>query len=162
MPLYLVRHADAVDADEDAARPLSERGREQMRRLTQLLKANRSLELTEIWHSPLVRARQTARLLAEGLGSKAPLVEIPAIQPDENPRAILMRIATAKGSVAVVGHDPHLSASRRDASSAAIHRTFHLFFARGARSPCRWNAWTSAWQGEWVVLWHASPELYGM
>lgn len=37
MHLYLIRHAHALDGDDDAARPLSPKGRKQVRKLAGLL-----------------------------------------------------------------------------------------------------------------------------
>src|SRR5580704_14075458 len=109
MFLYLVRHAQAANADEDAMRPLSERGCEEIGRLAKFLQTNRPIQAEEIWHSPLARARQTARLLATGLGMRAPLSGVTGLEPDRNPGLIAARLQSCDHSVMIVGHEPNLS-----------------------------------------------------
>ena len=110
MIFYIIRHAHASDASHDASRPLSERGRGEVARVAKFLKAAGGLPAVEFWHSPLLRAAQTAELLAHGLGSKAPLLLVPGLEPDDDPSEIAARLSTAPRPVAVVGHDPNLTA----------------------------------------------------
>lgn len=74
--LYLVRHGEHLDAEhglEDG--PLSPRGRRQAELLSDRLSG---VPLDAVWHSPLERAAETARAVAERL---------PAITPE--PSALL-------------------------------------------------------------------------
>src|SRR3954469_22570464 len=110
MLVYLIRHADAVDADQDAARPLSERGRAQVRALSGVFARGEIFLPDEIWHSSLLRSRQTAEILAQRLKLRAPLTLMPDLEPEDDPRAVARRIKATPRSLAVVGHEPHLSA----------------------------------------------------
>lgn len=68
--LYLVRHGEHVDAEhglEDG--PLSPRGRRQAELIADRLSG---VPLTAVWHSPLRRAAETARAVAERLPSVTP------------------------------------------------------------------------------------------
>lgn len=67
---------------------------------------------THIWSSPLVRAIQTAELVAAGLASETPVETIPALAPDESPRSVIAALAQlpAEASIILVGHEPGLSA----------------------------------------------------
>ena len=60
--------------------------------------------------SPLVRAEQTADILAKGLGGDAKVVTAPALAPGGSPAAVAEAVATlAKGrTIAIVGHEPGL------------------------------------------------------
>jgi len=106
--IYLIRHADAVSDEEDPARPLSGRGRDQMARVCAVLRNERGFNPAEIWHSPLLRSLETAQLLAAGLRLAAPLVLAPGLGPDDDPRAIAAVLEGEKRDIAVVGHEPHL------------------------------------------------------
>ncbi len=117
MQLILIRHAPASDRVEWAAsgrpdeeRPLTEEGLAKMRRALRGLR--RVLETPErLYSSPLLRARQTAELLPEHYPRLR--VEItPHLAPEADPEATLAWIATLDGcrSLALVGHEPHLSA----------------------------------------------------
>lgn len=71
MICYFVRHGPAVDAQEwrgpDFDRLLTEKGRERMARVAnRLAKLHRTLDA--IVTSPLVRAKQTASIIGDGLG----------------------------------------------------------------------------------------------
>jgi phosphohistidine phosphatase len=110
MIVYLIRHAHALDGDDDAARPLSAKGRKQIRRMAALLKRAGLIETREFWHSPLVRARDTAALLAGEIRIKAKLVEVANIEPFAPPQKMAARLRKVRQSVVVVGHEPHLSA----------------------------------------------------
>ena len=68
--LYLVRHGEHLDAEhglEDG--PLSPRGRRQAELLADRLSG---VPLDSVWHSPLERAAETARAVAERLPSVEP------------------------------------------------------------------------------------------
>ena len=156
MRLFLVRHAHAVDASEDPARPLSGRGRREVGQLAGFLRASGSLAPDEFWHSPLARARETAQLLADGLGSRSPLKEAPGLEPDEDPAAIALRLASEHRTVALVGHEPQLS-------------TLATLLVRGTPWPpafvmqkCSVLALERNGEGRgasWVARWHVVPDL---
>ena len=110
MQIYLIRHAHALDGENDALRPLSTKGRRQIRTVAAWLRRGALLRTKEFWHSPLVRARDTARLLAEGLRMRAKLVETGGLEPEANPERAANRLVRLRRPVAVVGHEPHLSA----------------------------------------------------
>lgn len=69
MHLYLIRHAHAEDGKDDDARPLSAKGVKQIRRIGKALRAAGAFAAKEVWHSPLVRSRDTAVLLRDRLES---------------------------------------------------------------------------------------------
>lgn len=110
MLIYLIRHAHAVDGADDAARALSAKGRRQADRMGRWLKRRRLFEARELWHSPLVRAQETAVILALRTGGKRQLRVVTAAEPDADPAGLARKLAAAKRSVAVVGHEPQLSA----------------------------------------------------
>jgi phosphohistidine phosphatase len=112
MDLLIVRHAIAFDRNprrwrDDGDRPLSPEGMVRARKAAAGLK-----QITErpqcVLSSPLVRAKQTAAILAEFAGwPKA--VECGALAPDEPPEEVFSILATHKEKiVAVVGHQPGL------------------------------------------------------
>lgn len=114
MELLILRHAIAHPRDpkrwpDDAGRPLTAEGASRARRAAAGLKriAGRpDLVLT----SPLVRARDTARIFSQG--ARWPqAVECDALAPGRDPDEALeaVRRQAAKAErVAVVGHQPHL------------------------------------------------------
>jgi phosphohistidine phosphatase len=111
--LYLVRHAIAAErGDEwpdDTKRPLTHRG---ITRFKEIVKGLVWLDVAvdEVFTSPLVRARQTAELLAAGLGSKPVVKELEALAPGYSPPAVVSALekAARRRRVALVGHEPGL------------------------------------------------------
>lgn len=104
MELTLIRHAIAEDGEDDAARPLSKKGR---RRFEATVEALGGLGLTfeRVLHSPKRRAVETARLLlplCEGQLQPTPLLA-------KEPGVELWELLEGE-RLAVVGHEPHLSA----------------------------------------------------
>jgi phosphohistidine phosphatase len=71
MRLYFLRHADALDGADDAARPLSSKGRDQARRVGQFL-LKQGIGFDAAYSSPLVRARETAELVLRVCGAVGP------------------------------------------------------------------------------------------
>lgn len=104
MDLTLIRHAIAEVGEDDAARSLSRKGR---RRFAQEVAALEALGLRfdRVLHSPLLRALETAELLAPLCDGE--LEVTPLLTQPPGP-ALLERLAG--DAVAVVGHEPHLSA----------------------------------------------------
>ena len=150
--LWLVRHAHAVDATQDTVRPLSKRGRRQIRSLARVLGASEALRPDEIWHSPLVRSRQTAESLARRLGLDVPLISMAGLMPEDAPQAIARRLKTLRHDVAVVGHEPHLSAlASLLVTGTAEPPVFVL-------KKCAVIALEQA-GARWVVRWQVSPEV---
>ena len=111
--LYLVRHGIAEDAAAglpDALRTLTEKARRRFRKTARSF-GNRSGALDLILASPLVRAVQTAEILA-GEVKHAALGVLPELSPEHAPDALLKAVsrrARKIGSIALVGHEPQLS-----------------------------------------------------
>ena len=116
MKLVLVRHAIAEEADafitaggSDAQRPLTEMGRKKMRK-----GANRLRTLVGridlLAHSPLLRARETAEIIARACGDP-PQVECTDLDYRYPPQAVADWLAQhpRDALVVAVGHEPQLS-----------------------------------------------------
>jgi phosphohistidine phosphatase SixA len=110
--VHLLRHAHAGDAErwtgDDAARPLSDKGRRQAERLGRLLETYDDAPDVFIT-SPKVRAAQTADIVAAALGLPV-VVDARLAGPLDAQvlRAILVDHPDAKRPC-VVGHDPDFS-----------------------------------------------------
>lgn len=111
--LYLVRHAIAAERGEewpdDAKRPLTERGISRFREGVEGLRWL-DVAIDEIFTSPLVRAKQTAELLAAGLDTKPTVKVLDALAPGHGAAATMTQLAKAakRRRIALVGHEPDL------------------------------------------------------
>jgi phosphohistidine phosphatase len=108
MPVYLMRHGDAKSEAEDPARPLSDRGRAQVERVARLL-AGRGVAVAEIRHSGLLRARQTAEVLAAHLHPARGVRAVEGLAPNDDPAQARAECEGAVEPLALVGHLPHLA-----------------------------------------------------
>ena len=111
--MYLIRHEQAEpDADGgDAYRALTSNGRLRMRRTSRFLAEQVPL-IDHIWTSPLVRAVQTAEILAEAAGLDGPVaVRHEIAHPPSLGSVIRLADDVPAGAqgVAIVGHEPTLS-----------------------------------------------------
>jgi phosphohistidine phosphatase len=106
MEIWLIRHATAVARDpsrEDAARPLTPKGRKRWARAVKGL-GSLGVSLDALYHSPWLRAVETADALMPLLeGERVALPEL-ATAPSER---LLERLSG--DPLAVVGHDPWIS-----------------------------------------------------
>lgn len=107
MRLLVIRHAHAIDLTPDAARTLSDKGREQARRLGLVLKGDPGFKAKEFWHSSLVRARETAEIVAHVVGGVT-LREVEGLRPEDDPRPVAGKAAAFGRDLAIFGHEPHL------------------------------------------------------
>ncbi len=105
---YLVRHGEAKADMEDPARPLSNRGREEVQRVARRAAILR-LEVSQIRHSDKLRARQTAEILAEHLAPRLGIRQIEGLTPGDEPDRVLAELEAAGEPLMLVGHLPHLS-----------------------------------------------------
>src|ERR1700733_15142407 len=93
--VFLIRHAEAIQETlslGDPHRYLTANGRRQARAIGDRLRWHDCIP-THIWSSPLVRAVQTAGLVASGLGCEPAVAAHPALAPDENPRDVVAALA---------------------------------------------------------------------
>jgi phosphohistidine phosphatase len=107
MYLYFLRHGEANWPNwnkPDDARPLTDRGKKEMRKVAAFLK-QLGLRLDQIITSPLPRAEQTARIAAEALGLK--VHEEDLLLSGFSTRELKRLIKKYPGeSVMLVGHEP--------------------------------------------------------
>ena len=113
MLLYLIRHGIALEratADvPEPQRPLTADGQRRMRQNVRGLH-RLGVQIDNIWTSPLLRARQSADILAAEFSLTRALREQPALQPLADVALIieLLRKEPRQGRIALVGHEPHL------------------------------------------------------
>jgi len=108
--LYLVQHGEAYSKEENPDRPLTEKGKEIIRKIGNFLNNNRVV-IDAFWHSPKTRAKETAHILREELQlNSSPITEYKELEPEENPSKTLKEIKkSGYNAIMIVGHLPHLS-----------------------------------------------------
>jgi phosphohistidine phosphatase len=107
MFLYLVRHAEAKREEEDPARPLSEKGLEDIAKVASYVSLL-NISIDEILHSSKLRAKQTADVLFQSLKPVRGLNETDGLAPLDNPEVWADRLKDLSNDIILVGHLPHL------------------------------------------------------
>lgn len=151
MECYLVRHGRAQPGRGDANRSLTEEGREEIAQIAGRLVAL-GIQVPEIRHSGLARARETAQILARYLAPRRGVRQVDGLGPDDDPRISKAEIDAVEEPVMVVGHLPHLgrlaAALVLDTLTREIVRFHPGTTVRLAKTG-----------GAWVVEWVLTPDL---
>jgi phosphohistidine phosphatase len=156
--LYLVRHAIAAErGDEwpdDSKRPLTERG---IARFKECVKGLGALDaaIDEIFTSPLIRAKQTANLLAEGVVGKPPVKLLDALAPDHTAVVVMSQLAKVakRRRIALVGHEPDLG----ELAAHLLGAQRAVPFKKGGI--CRIDVETLTSRRAGSLIWFATPKM---
>ncbi len=156
--LYLIRHAIAEERGEawpdDTKRPLTSEGAARMR------KATRGLERLEvaidtILTSPLVRARQTAEIVADSLHPRPAIVNIDSLAPGAGYAALAADLEkhARRQHIALVGHEPGIG----ELAARLIGSRHPIEFKKGA--VCRVDVDEIPPNGPGDLRWMLTPKI---
>jgi phosphohistidine phosphatase len=107
MKVYLVRHGEAYDKAENEERPLNDAGIKAIEYLAVNL-GQRNVQVDWIWHSGILRAEQTAKILEGQVGNSAQMEVEPQIAPDEDILPIARRLNEIELNGLLVSHLPFI------------------------------------------------------
>jgi phosphohistidine phosphatase len=131
--LYLVRHGLAEERGDmwpdDSKRPLTEEGMSRMRKAVRGL-ARLGVSLDAVLTSPLVRARQTAEIVAGGLDPRPSVVNVESLAPDGTYTAVVADLEkhARKTRIGLVGHEPAIG----ELAARLIGSRHPIAFKKGA------------------------------
>jgi phosphohistidine phosphatase len=112
MDVYILRHGIAVERgtrgyNKDSDRPLTKEGDEKTHQIAEVL-ASMDLQLDLILSSPFLRAKQTAKIVADAIGLDVTYTDF--LEPDGDHKKLIAEINDEKVQrVMLVGHEPDLS-----------------------------------------------------
>ncbi len=153
MKLYLVQHGEAKPEAMDPERPLTAKGAEEVKRVSEATK-QLQIRLSKIVHSGKLRARQTAEILGRGLDLSPSLVQAAAeLNPKDDIRPWVERIQKEPEDLMIVGHLPFLEKLASHLLCGDKKAELILF---------RYGAIVCLEQKEdkgWVVRWILTPEM---
>lgn len=149
MNFYLVRHGDALTATENPARPLAPEGRRRVEESARLA-LERRVQPAVIYHSGILRAAETAAILASYFPSAQRVEPITGLLPDDDPVIIKAELDLADTSLMLVGHLPFMSRLtglllHGDPERAAVQ------FSPASMVCCARSA------AEWRIVWQIAP-----
>jgi phosphohistidine phosphatase len=156
--IYLVRHAIAADpggaSTTDESRPLTDEGIERFRMQVRGLKGL-DVAIECILTSPLLRCRQTAQLLADGLPGVPRVDVLDELRPGGRLAGVVEGLGAYRtlDSIALVGHEPSIGA----VAAALIGAQGSIPFKRGAM--CRVDVASIPPRGAGVLVWFLPPKV---
>jgi phosphohistidine phosphatase len=152
MRVYLAQHGEAKSESEDPQRSLTVRGQKEV---VQVARAARRMGVRPeaVYHSGKLRARQTAEIMAQTLGS--PVSQAPGLSPLDEVRPWADSFIRERKDLMLVGHLPFL---QRLASWLMIGRldARPVLFRYGAIVCLEYNEMDG-----WGVRWILTPEMAG-
>ncbi len=157
LELWLVRHAIAEDfpaiGTSDGDRALTDEGRKEFRRLCRHL-AKQGFKLRAIRTSPLLRARQTAEILAEEFGlDSGDIVQSPNVGPGFDSGILGRELSQLDASpVAAIGHQPDLGHAVSDYLGGGT-----VAFGKGHIACVKFDG--AVLPGRGRLSWFVAPEL---
>ena len=156
--IYLVRHAIAAergdDWPDDSKRPLTERGISRFKEAVGGLKAlDETIE--EVFTSPLVRARQTADILAAGVAGRPTVKVLDALSPGHPPATVMAQLSKVakRRCIALVGHEPDLG----ELAAFLIGARRPLPFKKGG--VCRIDVASLSAKAAGTLVWFVTPKI---
>lgn len=156
--IYLVRHAIAAergdDWPDDNKRPLTERGISRFKEGVGGLKGLDAI-IDEIFTSPLVRAKQTADLLAAGIDGKPTVKLLDVLAPGHSSTTVMAHLAKAARHrrLALVGHEPDLG----ELAAHLIGARRALPFKKGGI--CRIDVAGLSSKSAGTLVWFVTPKV---
>lgn len=147
MKLYILRHGESLDDIEDcyggvADFPLTDAGREKASSVAEQL---RRADLQLIFTSPLIRARETADIIAKTLGDNIPVLEVDDLQErnsygvlsgvnKERAAQIFKRVLADLKEKPGYSREPLLGAEDFDAFVLRVRRAFDEVIERASEN----------------------------
>jgi len=156
--LFLIRHGLAEERGDawpdDTKRPLTEEGMARLRKEARGL-ARLGVTLDVVLTSPLVRARQTAEIVAAGFDPRPHVATIDSLAPGAPYAAVIADLEKhlRKGRIALVGHEPALG----ELAARLIGTRHPMAFKKGA--VCRIDVDTLPPAGPGSLRWFLTPKV---
>jgi phosphohistidine phosphatase len=113
MKLHFLRHADAIEGMDDEVRPLSVHGKKEAKAIGLFFK-NSKIELNRVYSSPLLRAMETAKIVATISNEQEP----PKMESTDHLRneaeqtsfdRWISKFSSEENNILLVGHAPSLA-----------------------------------------------------
>lgn len=105
--LYLMQRGEAEWEERDPNRPLTEKGRRDVERVSASI-SRQGVEVNRILHSGKKRAVQTADILGQHVRPSGGIHRIDGLKPLDDPEDIASQLVSYTYHTALVGHLPHL------------------------------------------------------
>ncbi len=154
MKVYLIRHGEAVCSGVDPRRPLSEEGRDNIRKIASFIKPL-GIYVEHIWHSGKPRAAQTAEILAGVVSVEKDCSSREGLGPNADVSTIAHELDAYDTDLMIVGHLPFLE-NLVSLTVAGKETAEVVAFSAGTIACLKRRN-----HGTWQINWMITPELLG-
>lgn len=144
MRLYLMRHGQAEDPSVDPEQGLTSGGKQEIENIARKL-AQKSLHLSQIYHSSKKRAQQTAQILSGIVAASNPPQYMDNLKPNDNPEIIIEAINQWTDDTMIVGHLPFIPSLLN-----RLTQTQHSIHFKPGTIACLVHT-GNQWQLEWIL-----------
>jgi phosphohistidine phosphatase len=151
MKVYLVQHGEATSEEVDPARPLTQKGREDVEKVGEFLKGL-PLDIDSVLHSGKTRALQTAEILAKAITPNIEPKKKEGLAPNDPVEPFYEELLGEGEGVMVVGHLPFLGRLASLLLTGSSKMDTILFRMGGV-------VCLSREEERWMVNWMVIPEI---
>ena len=153
MNIYLMQHGKPVPKEKNPDKPLSDRGRDDVRKMAGFLK-KAGIQVETVFHSGKTRARQTAEIISFKINPGKESQKKEGLSPLDDVKAIAEEIKHGQKDFMIVGHLPHLeklvSFMTTGSDSSQV-----VSFQQGGVVCLR----TNEEESNWAIAWMLVPEI---
>ena len=152
MKLYLVQHGEAKPKSEDPQCPLTAKGGTDVARVAALARQT-GVQASQILHSDLKRAAETATILGAYLEPAQGVVTMAGLRPKDDVRPVAEFLDAATSPIMLVGHRPFLERLAGLLLAGDEQQAVASFHQGGLVCLTRSRA------GTWAVEWIVTPDM---
>ena len=153
MKLFLVQHAEAKPKEEDPKRSLSEKGRNEIKKVAIFLEKQGIIKVNKIIHSGKTRAKQTADIMASFLKPENGVTQSDGLNPLDDVTNIVKDLTT-DDNLMLVGHLPFMENLVSYLITGTIGKKVFKFQNGGIVCLDKDKE-----KGEWFIKWTLMPEI---
>jgi phosphohistidine phosphatase len=106
MKLYLIQHGISLSEEKDPEKSLSPEGKEETQRTAEFLKT-KNIEVDAVWHSPKLRAAQTAQIIVSSIICLE-IQQRDDLNPLDPVKNLPQEIKSLNKNLMIIGHLPFL------------------------------------------------------
>jgi phosphohistidine phosphatase len=153
MKAYLVQHGEPLPKEMDPDRPLSEKGKSDVRKTASFVSASNDISVGAIYHSTKTRAKETAEILDGYFEPPKGTAAVDNLDPLANPAIWADRLNSSAENIMLAGHLPHLSRLTSLLVTGNEELTTVSFQMGGM------VCLEKSEDGSWAVAWMVIPQL---
>jgi len=152
MKVYLVQHGDSVKKEANPERPLSEKGKKDIERLAEFI-AKTNVTISQIVHSGILRAQQTAETLGKIISFQGNIEEQSGLEPLDPIYPIVEEIENWQDGTLLAGHLPFVGKLAAKILTGNEHNNIIAF------EPGTIVCLEKTEENNWMINWMLRPEL---